>query len=320
MAPDPIHSNPISSQEVLSSLSKIRSCTLEGKLTAEAHLLSQIKIPGRAIKLHRSRLGGMMAYSTAEDGTLNLSLVSRDGQIHNKSNLGKYESEVSARVLALEGTTHWIIKADFNGEISCTPFTSKSDKYVRGKAQVLAEPKGFASALGFEPYQQKLAIGMYGGEIYLADLASKAAKSQRILGLPKHDLFSALDFSPACEQLAVAADHSLYVLALDSDSKKNTVNSKILLKWHADSIITAISYSAWDSLIAVSAGSKVHILRVEEEKGRHSVKEVAHYEVGRFVSSVRFNHLGTEVWFGTGDGLIGVISPNKPRALPALAA
>ena len=321
MAPDPAQTQQVSPQEVLASLTKMRSFRLEGSISSEAHLLSQTKLTGTAVKLHRSRLGGMMVYTTDKDGGLNLSLVAHDGQVHSKADLGKSESEVSARILALEGSSHWIIKACFNGEISCTPFRTENGKYVRGKAAVLPEPKGFASALGFEPYQQKLAIGMYGGDIHIVDLANKQSKPHKLHGIPKHDLISALDFSPACEQLAVAADQKLYLVAQIQESGRNATHNanKPLASWNAPGIISSVSFSPWDSLIAVGVGNSVRVLKIEQIDGQHTLREVAHYNVGSFVSSVRFNHHGTEIWFGTGDGRVGVLAQNKPRVLPAAA-
>ena len=324
MAPDPTQSQAVSPQAVLESLTKMRSFRLQGSISEDAHLLSQTRLAGSAARLHRSRLGGMMVYTTAADGSLSLNLVTRDGQVHSKTNLGKSESEISARILSLEGTSHWIIKAGFNGDISCTPFTIENGKYVRGKASTLAQPKGFASALGFEPYQQKLAVGMYGGEVHIIDVANKASKPRMLTGLPKHDLINALDFSPACEHLAVTADQTLYLVSLENGNEKPTArgSNKPLATWKAEGIISSVSFSPWDSLVAVGVGNSVRILQIEQAfaaAGGVSIREVAHYNVGHYVSSVRFNHQGTEIWFGTGDGIVGVLAQDKPRALATAA-
>ena len=325
MAPDPTQTQDTSPQAVLESLTKMRSFSLQGAISEDAHLLSQTRLAGAAARLHRSRLGGMMVYTTASDGSLSLSMVTRDGQVHSKADLGKSESDISARILSLEGTNHWIIKAGFNGEISCTPFKNEKGKYVRGKPVVLDQPKGFASALGFDPYQQKLAVGMYGGEVHIVEIANKPCKSKILQGLPKHDLINALDFSPACEQLAVAADQRLYLVSLESGLEKTSRHelNPVLATWKAPGIISAVSFSPWDSLVALAVGNSVRILQIEaanaQSEGRHTIREIAHYDVGHFVSSVRFNHQGTEIWFGTGDGIVGVLAQDKPRALPAAA-
>ena len=316
-APKP---SPAPTQKDISlSLLSLRRNSLEGTLTREANLIAEGKIGGSNGRLLRGP-EGMKVVFIQKDRSQWRGDVSPLGNVIEKVRIGGGERDFSSTGFFHNGKNSYSVFGTFDGVVSIEQRALKKGDNTKGKASF--EMKETATTFAMDPACRHLLAGFWGGKVYLARYSEgeKAWKAKQIIepqGEAKDFVkVASADFSADGDIIAFSIGRKLF--GIETQKAVMPGATPIAFEWQAPTLIESVSFNPWENQVAVSHGSSISLLRLEQRGNRWHVSAVASFEVGSHVTSVCFDHDGSALWYASSNGKLGKLGQKEAPSIESL--